>query len=157
MKNIQESLAILTKKHTYSVLVQELLHVIIETGSFNTLARNTILQAHGVRRISDIKNHTLEVIIDYALLCLEDGKLTEEEIKNTQLLKLFLGIEEGDFYRNGKKSEVKDILTKQLELIYADRKIDRQEALLMSDLQCLFGLNYMEYEEFILEIANRVQ
>ena len=157
MKNIQQSLAILTEKHTYSELIQKLLYVIIETGSFDVLTRNTILQMYGIRRISDIKNHTLDVIIDFALLCLEDGKLTEEEIKNTQLLKLFLGIEEGDFYRNGKKSEVKNILTKQLELIYADRKIDQQEALLMSDLQCLFGLNYMEYEEFILEIANRVQ
>lgn len=155
MKNIQESLAILTKKHTYSVLVQELLHVVIETGSFNTLARNTILQAHGVRRISDIKSHMLDVIIDYALLCLEDGKLSENEIKNTHLLKLFLGIEEGDFYRNGKKSEIKFILTKQLELVYADKNIDPQEALLMSDLQGLFGLNYMEYEEFIIEIANK--
>ena len=68
---------------------------------------------------------------------------------------MFLGIEEGDFYRNDKKSEVKDILTKQLELIYADRKIDRQEALLMSNLQGLFGLNYMEYEEFISEIVDK--
>ena len=155
MKNIQQSLAILTEKHTYSELIQKLLYVIIETGSFDVLTRNTILQIHGIRRISDIKTHTLDVIIDFALLCLEDGKLTEEEIKNTHLLKLFLGIEEGDFYQNGKKSEVKDILTKQLELIYADRKIDRQEALLMSDLQGLFGLNYMEYEEFIIEIANK--
>ena len=80
---------------------------------------------------------------------------TEEEIKNTHLLKLFLGIEEGDFYRNGKKSEIKNILTKQLELIYADKKIDKQEALLMSDLQGLFGLNYMEYEEFISEIVDK--
>ena len=155
MKNIQQFLAILIEKHTYSELIQKLLHVIIETGSFDALARNTILQIHGIRRISDIKNYTLEVIIDYALLCLEDGKLTEEEIKNTHLLKLFLGIEEGDFYRNGKKSEVKNILTKQLELIYADKKIDKQEALLMSDLQGLFGLNYMEYEEFISEIVDK--
>ena len=68
---------------------------------------------------------------------------------------MFLGIEEGDFYRNGKKSAVKNILTKQLELIYADKKIDKQEALLMSDLQGLFGLNYMEYEEFISEIVDK--
>lgn len=155
MKNIQQFLAILTEKHTYSELIQNLLYVIIETGSFDVFTRNTILQIHGIRRISDIKNHTLDVIIDFVLLCLEDGKLTEEEIKNTHLLKLFLGIEEGDFYQNGKKSEVKDILTKQLELIYADRKIDRQEALLMSNLQGLFGLNYMEYEEFISEIVDK--
>ena len=155
MKNIQQSLAILTEKHTYSELIQKLLHVIIEAGSFDVLTRNTILQMYGIRRISDIKNHTLDIVIDFALLCLEDGKLTEEEIKNTHFLKLFLGIEEGDFYRNGKKSEVKNILTKQLELIYADKKIDKQEALLMSDLQGLFGLNYMEYEEFISEIVDK--
>jgi hypothetical protein len=40
-------------------------------------------------------------------------------------------------------------------LIYADKKIDKQEALLMSDLQGLFGLNYMEYEEFISEIVDK--
>ena len=84
MKNIQQSLAILTEKHTYSELIQKLLHVIIETGDFDVLTRNNILQMYGIRRISDIKNHTLDVIIDFALLCLEDGKLTEEEIKDTE-------------------------------------------------------------------------
>ena len=157
MTNFQKSLAILIEKQNYPELIQQLLHVIIDSpdGTLDVLARNTILQMRGIRRISDIKTYTLDVIINYAQLCLEDGVLTNEEIKNVHLLKLFLGIEEGDFFRNNKKNEVENILTKQLSLLYADGKIDQKEALLMSDMQGLFGLSYMEYEEFIAKVANQ--
>ena len=157
MTNLQQSLSILIERNNYPDLTKKLLNIITDSksSSFDVIARNNLLTEQNVRRISDIKNYTLDVVVDYAQLCLEDGILTSEEIKNVTLLKLFLGVEEGDFYRNGKKSEVKNILTKQLELIYADKKIDKQEALLMSDLQGLFGLNYMEYEEFISEIVDK--
>ena len=68
---------------------------------------------------------------------------------------MFLGIEEGDFYRNGKKSIVKEVLTKQLQLMFADGIIDATEAILMSDMQGLFGLSYTEYEEFVQEVSNK--
>lgn len=157
MTNLQQSLSILIERNNYPDLIKKLLHIITDSksSSFDVIARNNLLTEQNVRRISDIKNYTLDVVVDYAQLCLEDGILTSEEIKNVTLLKLFLGIEEGDFYRNGKKSIVKEVLTKQLQLMYADGIIDAKEAILMSDMQGLFGLSYTEYEEFVQEVSNK--
>ena len=157
MTNLQQSLSILIERNNYPDLTKKLLHIITDSKSrsFDVIARNNLLTEQNVRRISDIKNYTLDVVVDYAQLCLEDGILTSEEIKNVTLLKLFLGIEEGDFYRNGKKSIVKEVLTKQLQLMFADGIIDAKEALLMSDMQGLFGLSYTEYEEFVQEVSNK--
>ena len=157
MTNLQQSLSILIERNNYPDLTKKLLHIITDSksSSFDVIARNNLLTEQNVRRISDIKNYTLDVVVDYAQLCLEDGILTSEEIKNVTLLKLFLGIEEGDFYRNGKKSIVKEVLTKQLQLMYTDGIIDAKEAILMSDMQGLFGLSYTEYEEFVQEVSNK--
>lgn len=157
MTNLQQSLSILIERNNYPDLTKKLLHIITDSksSSFDVIARNNLLTEQNVRRISDIKNYTLDVVVDYAQLCLEDGILTSEEIKNVTLLKLFLGIEEGDFYRNGKKSIVKEVLTKQLQLMFADGIIDATEAILMSDMQGLFGLSYTEYEEFVQEVSNK--
>lgn len=157
MTNLQQSLSILIERNNYPDLTKKLLHIITDSksSSFDVIARNNLLTEQNVRRISDIKNYTLDVVVDYAQLCLEDGILTSEEIKNVTLLKLFLGIEEGDFYQNGKKSIVKEVLTKQLQLMFADGIIDAKEAILMSDMQGLFGLSYTEYEEFVQEVSNK--
>jgi hypothetical protein len=157
MTNLQQSLSILIERNNYPDLTKKLLNIITDSksSSFDVNARNNLLTEQNVRRISDIKNYTLDVVVDYAQLCLEDGILTSEEIKNVTLLKLFLGIEEGDFYRNGKKSIVKEVLTKQLQLMFADGIIDAKEAILMSDMQGLFGLSYTEYEEFVQEVSNK--
>lgn len=157
MTNLQQSLSILIERNNYPALTKKLLNIITDSksSSFDVIARNNLLTEQNVRRISDIKNYTLDVVVDYAQLCLEDGILTSEEIKNVTLLKLFLGIEEGDFYRNGKKSIVKEVLTKQLQLMFADGIIDAKEAILMSDMQGLFGLSYTEYEKFVQEVSNK--
>lgn len=157
MTNLQQSLSILIERNNYPALTKKLLNIITDSksSSFDVIARNNLLTEQNVRRISDIKNYTLDVVVDYAQLCLEDGILTSEEIKNVTLLKLFLGIEEGDFYRNGKKSIVKEVLTKQLQLMFADGIIDAKEAILMSDMQGLFGLSYTEYEKIVQEVSNK--
>ena len=157
MTNLQQSLSVLLERNNYPELTKQLLLLIINhpDGGFDVIVRNEMLAKHNIRRITDIKNYTLDVITDYALLCMQDGVLTDEEIKSISLLKLFLGIEEGDFYRNGKKDVVKLILTKQLQLLFADGVIDSKEAIFMSDMQGLFGLSYVEYEEFILEVSKK--
>jgi hypothetical protein len=39
--------------------------------------------------------------------------------------------------------------------MFADGIIDAKEAILMSDMQGLFGLSYTEYEEFVQEVSNK--
>lgn len=154
MTNLQNSLIILLQRNTYSEIQCDLLNVLINDplGNLDVLQRDIFLKSRNIRRISDIKVYTLPIIIDYANLCLEDGWLTEEEISNITLLKLFLGVKEGDFYRNTLKNDVRNVLLKHLRLLYADGQITPQEALLMSNMQGLFGLSFSEYEEIIKEI-----
>lgn len=157
MTDLQKAMSQLLETKDYSDLTKDLIRVIVDDidGRFNTIARDAVLHARGIRRISDIKEHTPQVVLDYANICLEDGLLTDAEIKQMTLLKLFLGIQEGDFYRNHLQKEVKAILTKQLELLYADGIITKDEALLQSDMQGLFGLNYAEYEKIVNSVANK--
>lgn len=157
MTDLQKAMSHLLETQNYPDLIKALLLVVIndKDGRFNTIQRDSILSARGIRRISDIKEYTPQVIIDYANICLEDGVLTDSEIKQITLLKLFLGIQEGDFYRNHLQKEVKEVLTKQLELLYADGIITPEEAVLQSDMQSLFGLNYSEYEEIIKSVATK--
>ncbi|MCQ2313309.1 MAG: hypothetical protein MJZ84_07685 [Paludibacteraceae bacterium] len=157
MTDLQKTMSQLLETKNYPDLTKDLIRVIVDDidGRFNTIARDAVLHARGIRRISDIKEYTPQVVLDYANICLEDGLLTDAEIKQMTLLKLFLGIQEGDFYRNHLQKEVKAILTKQLELLYADGIITKDEALLQSDMQGLFGLNYAEYEEIVNSVANK--
>lgn len=157
MTDLQKTMSQLLETKNYPDLTKDLIRVIVDDidGRFNIIARDAVLHARGIRRISDIKEYTPQVVLDYANICLEDGLLTDAEIKQMTLLKLFLGIQEGDFYRNHLQKEVKAILTKQLELLYADGIITKDEALLQSDMQGLFGLNYAEYEEIVNSVANK--
>lgn len=148
----KESIVALQSQKVYSEPIKGLLNVLVEKGA-SSLERNDYLNSKGIRRISDIKEYTLDVILDYSLLLLEDDVLTEEEMNNIRLLKLFLGVEEGDFYRNGKQNEVKHILSEQLTKLYADNVIDAKEVLMKGDLQALFGLSYNEFDAIVHDIA----
>lgn len=156
MTELQKTLSQIAIKEQYKGLTTELLRLIIHNpeGRIDPIARNEALKQAGVRRVSDIKEQTLGVIVDYAKLCLEDGVLTDSEIKNITLLKVYFGIEEGDFYKNNLQKEVKEILFEQLAKLYEDGKLDEQEALLQSETQGLFGLNYNEFAEIVKEYFN---
>ena len=107
---------------------------------------------YGIRRITDIKTHTLPVILDYAMVSLEDNYLEETEMRNVRMLKLFFGIEEGDFYKNNFQKRVERIIILQLNHIYADGIIDTTEALQMGELQNLFGLSYDQFESIVYKV-----
>jgi len=156
MTELQKTLAQIAIKEQYKGLTTELLRLIIHNpeGRIDPMARNEALKAAGVRRISDIKEQTLDVIIDYAKLCLEDGVLTDVEIKNITLLKAYFGIEDGDFYKNNLQAEVKQILFEQLAKLYEDGVIDEQEALLQSETQGMFGLSYNEFADIVKAYFN---
>ena len=90
------------------------------------------------------------MIIDYSKVILEDGIITKDEIRNISMLKLFYRIKEGEFFEYGKKDDVTDVLLQQLRKLYADDSIDRDEAVMKTELQELFGLCYDDF----LEINN---
>lgn len=144
-------------RYQYSPAMTEILQSIIE-GQWTSLRHKEILAENKVRLNSvAFKEETLDVALQYAKICLEDDAISEEEMKAMYMLKRLLGIEEGDFYKYGKKSDVRGILAAQLYKLYDDGEINYDEALHKVALQGLFNLSYEEFEEIVHEIAQTVQ
>lgn len=141
------------ERGNYSSVVNGLLSLIIE-DKMNSLARNEYLAKYG-QSIDDIKSESLSVIIDFAKSCLTDNYLSEEEMQNIGLLKLFLHIKDGDFIEFGRKDEVQEILSLQLEKMYEDNVINKDEAFNKTKLQELFGLSYDEFLDIVNVIARK--
>ena len=154
MKNsIQEAAKELICRHDYPLVINAALQLIVN-GNMNSIALDKVLAEQGIRRITDIKAKTLDVLLDYADMILEDNSLSQEELTNLKMLKLFFRIKEGDFQRNNKFSCVEAIIVRQLEKLYEDNVLEYQEELLQSDLQGVFGLGHDEYMEIVNRVAN---
>jgi len=111
---------------------------------------DSILNEYNIRKIEDIKDEILDMLLAYINFILNDNIITEKEAGNFKLLKRFFKIKEGNFYHSRYKA-IKEILNNQFKNIYSDNQIDLQEALLKVSLQELFDLSYDQF----LEIANK--
>ena len=151
---IQETAQELITRNDYPEVIKAALQLIIDE-QMNSLALDKVLADKGIRRITDIKEKTLDVLLDYADIILEDDILTSDELRNLKMLKLFFRIEEGDFQKNNKFARVESIIVRQLEKLYADNIIDEQEALHQSELQGVFGLGYDEYTNIVNKVAKK--
>lgn len=151
---IQETAQELITRKEYPEVIKAALQLIIDE-QMNSLALDKVLADKGIRRITDIKEKTLDVLLDYADIILEDDILTSDELRNLKMLKLFFRIEEGDFQKNNKFARVESIIVRQLEKLYADNKLDEQEAMHQSDLQGVFGLGYDEYAKIVNKVAKK--
>ena len=139
------------KTHSYSALMNEILKLPIESSK-PLYDLNKILSENGLSKI-DIKQEALNVVLDLVEMIIEDDVIDEDEIKSMRLLRVFLGIEEGDFRLYEKMDRVEHIILNQMEQLYADNKIDANEALYKSHLQGLFGLSYNEYQDIVNKVA----
>ena len=117
----------------------------------NNLTReslHTCLKEHGIKKVEDIKEDFLDLLIVYINLVLNDHIISENEHRNIQLLKMLFKIKEGDFhkYRN---NEIEDVLHRQFERIYRnDDRITPEEAMHKVGLQELFDLSYDQLLKF---------
>ena len=149
---IQETAKELVSRREYPEVIKAALQLIVE-GQMNSLALNKILSENGIRRITDIKDKTLDVILDYADVILEDDAISQEELTNLQMLKLFFHVEEGDFQKNNKFKRVENIIIRQLEKLYADNVLEYHEELHQSELQGVFGMGHDEYMAIVNQVA----
>ena len=150
---IQEAAHELIARKEYPEVIKAALQL-IENNQMSSLALDKVLAESGIRRITDIKEKTLDVLLDYADIILEDDSLSQEELRNLKMLKLFFRIEEGDFQKNNKFPRVEAIIVRQLEKLYADNILEYQEELHQSDLQGVFGLGHDEYMKIVNKVAN---
>lgn len=148
MNPLQEPIKHLLDSFSYNEKIIDILKPIVE-DNMNSIARDEALVKHGVRRITDIKGYTPDVVLDYIEYCLEDNAISDEEFRNARLLKLYLGIEPGDFVKNNREKRMIGIISKQIKLVYADNIVDYEEVLHMENLQGLFDLSYNQFEDII--------
>ena len=153
MPELIANLKKLLGRFQYSPAMTELLQSIID-GTWTSIRYQQILSEHKVRSNSvEFKKESLDVALQYTKLCLADDALSEDEIRGMSMLKRLLFIEEGDFYKYGKKPEVTAILAAQLLKLYDDGEISYEEAIHKVDLQGLFNLSYEEFEDVVRDIA----
>ena len=148
MEKIKDVVKKLRESHHYSSIMEKTIDLILH-DQMNSMELNQCLSDENMS-IEDIKLDALSLIIDYSKDILEDGIITKDETTNIAMLKLFYRIKEGEFFELGKKHDVTEVLLKQLRKLYADNSINREEAVMKTELQELFGLCYDDF----LEINN---
>ena len=151
MKDFKDTVKKMIAEGEYSPNMNEVLNLIIE-GKMNSLTLDDFLSQRDLS-YDIIKEESLNVIIDYANICLADDVLTEEEMKNIGLLKLFFKVKPEDFSIYGRESDIRDILGFQLRRMYEDDVVDQDEAIMKTNLQSLFDLSYDDFLEIVNDIA----
>lgn len=127
----------------YIIDISELIY----NNELNRESIQKVLDEHKIKKIENIKEELIDLLIVYINLILNDHIISENEKFNVELLKKHFKIKEGDFY-SLRYQEIEDILFRQFERIYSDNKIDKEEAIHKVDLQGLFNLSYDQLEEF---------
>ena len=154
MTNISERVQQILTKQKYSEIVTELLRAAQESGNFDPLKRNEILHKHWLAFKCRYVNDALNAILDYADVILEDSILTAEECVSIRYMRIYLNVDENDFNRHHKETRVRQIVIDQLRKLYADNQIDRQEAIMQSEMQGLFGLSSEQYFRYVDEVKH---
>lgn len=151
MTNANATLQALIESHDYPVLLRSLLEILMKSQS--PLERNKYLESNNIESIEALKEPALEVVLDYAELCLLDGILSPVELHYMKMLQMYFHIEPEDYEKFGKMDHVKSIILKQLQVYYADNYIDDDEVMAKGDLQGLFGISYGDFDELAQIVA----
>lgn len=139
------------KTGEYSPVMNELLNLIVD-GKMDTISRTNLLSSKRLH-INDIKYESVRFYIDYANVCLLDDVITEEEMRDVVLLRRFLNIKHKDFNEYGYDYTIREILKQQLRKMYADDRIDKNEAIMKVNLQGLFDFSYDDFLVVVNEFA----
>lgn len=143
---LHEAFGVILSIESFSDYIADIAELIYN-NNLNKGNLNKILQEHRIRRIEDIKEGLLDLLIVYINLILNDHIITDNEKRNIGLLKIYFKIKEGDFYNN-RYYEIEDILHRQFERLYFDNIINKEEAIHNVELQDLFDLSYDQFDEF---------
>lgn len=127
----------------YKEPLQEVLRLFAK-GNTSPLSVRDVLKEYGIG-VDDLHDESINVILDYVNLILDDHIITKQEMDTLRKLKMFLHIKEGDFIEAHKEEDIENILRREFELIYQDKNVDNDEAAMKVDLQELFGLSYDQF------------
>jgi hypothetical protein len=118
----------------------------IAEKTLNKKVLGEILTNTGVND-SIAKVDLIHLILEYIKIALQDNILTQSEKEDIKLLKLWFGIQPGDFYFHSKHN-IENIITRQLSRIYQDNYITDEEALFKVDLQEIFDFSFDQMNDY---------
>lgn len=133
-------------KHKYSEPMTFVLQLFLEERP-NIILLNGKLKKFGLT-MNDLRVESLQVVMDYVEDILEDDVITQSEKDNLHMLKKYLQIQEGDFLKYHKEHEIQEIIYLQMQNILSDLTVDKNEAMMKTDLQKLFDLSYDQFLNF---------
>ena len=142
---LHEAFEIIMQLDDIPEYIKEISELIFIEG-LNQKFLKEILAKYHINRVEDIKHDTLNLVIEYINIILNDHEITQKEQLNTSLLKRFFKIKEGDFYTL-RYFEIKKIIHKQIEIIHRDNQISYEKALHKVEIQDLFDLSYDQFME----------
>ena len=150
---IKKYCAQILDEHAYLEPLSSLLISLLDGDEVNPQKRNEIWKKTPFDQ-DNYKEQACDAIFHYAEAILADNKLTEDEWMSLRVLKMYLKIDEDDFIRYHKEEAIKNLLQAQLKRLYADGYIEKEEGIMASEMQGLFGLSATIYGEFEDEIFN---
>ncbi len=133
---IQKDFGTILSIENFSNYINEIVEL-IHINQFNKANLDRVLMENNIKLIDDIKEELLDLLLVYINLILNDNIIDENEARSVNILKRVFKIREGDFY-NYRFDEVEEVLNRQLERLYSDNQIDKEEGLFKVELQeCL--------------------
>ena len=95
-------------------------------GNRSPLALSQRLKPYGMN-ISDLHDEAVDAAIDFIEIVLNDNIIDTEELFLLRQFKMYLKIREGDFITSQHEKDVARILKHQLDMIYSDDNVDKNE------------------------------
>ena len=109
---IQNSIAQLIANKEYPAFLNAILEVIVTNG-IDPVAMFKFKEEKGIEDIARFKEFTINVVLDYAELCLEDDILAPYEVSCIRDLQLLFRIDGEDYAALRKMERVHDLLIGQ--------------------------------------------
>jgi hypothetical protein len=102
----------------------------------------------------DIRENLLDLILVFARWCVDDHRLSGEEIYELENIAMIFRINKSDF-RRLRSDAVNEIIYAQAVWILEDDYVTEKEEILQNDLQRLFGFSYDQYVSLLRPFAKQ--
>lgn len=102
----------------------------------------------------DIQQNLLDLVLVFARRCVDDHRLSEEEISELKKISTIFRISKGDF-RRLRRDAVNLIVYAQTVWILEDNYVTEEEEIRQNDLQRLFGFSYDQYVSLLRALAKQ--
>lgn len=143
---LQNAFGIIVSIDTFRDYIVDIAELIYN-GELTKETLAIVLEEHEIVNILEIKEELLDLLIVYINLILNDHVITANEIRTIKILKTYFKIKEGDLNKY-RPDSVEDTLSIEFERLYADNKINPDEALFSVDLQDLFDLSFDQFDAY---------